>query len=958
MERKAAKTAPAGAMGTGMRALTSGVWQVQLLGGLRARNGEVWVQRFSPRAVACLLARLALDPGRDHAREELADLLWPQRDGKPLLTPAVLQNRLRNALSVLNGLLKAPVYEVTPVMLSDRLHVRAVPGKLLSDAQQFEVLARQARDDPKAALQARELYRGELMPGHYDEWVLERRAHLAALFDRLPPPARPPANPGLQRQRPQPRPTVLSLPPQASHLAQPPLRRLPNYLNSFVGRGDDLRRLSQALKKSRLLCLVGAGGCGKTRLSVQWASQAPGFDSVVFVPLQDCGTASEVMNHVRAALDVQAADRQRPVIEQIEDRLRGHRALLILDCCEHLMDPGIAPAAQPAASRRAVAGSQGPRVGRGTLFGQLQALLRLVPGLSMLLTSRKTAGLNATNVALKPLPVPPPDALAQEAWSMDSVALFIDRARMRRSDVDLHARNVSSVIELCSRLDGLPVFIEIAASQVRKFSPAAMCRELAKSPAPLTLTGHAARRAGRHVSGQALLQWSWRLLSPPLQAMWAAVAAFRSGWTLAAAADVAQCTLAQARKRLQALVDHSLVQLELGPGGQARWTMLGVVRDLVQSWVPAEQAHNHHQRMSEHFVAWAQSLQARHAAFGNAESANVEGVLEAAVASGEVDAAVSLCLALQWPWVAVGPSVRTVQWVQQLARQVSAEQAAAFHSLRVRLLMLHGHGREALQAGQLALKCAGLRPEARADALLAVTNAKWRGLGDGAAVLGDARQALELAQRAGDPELQARSAVLLGAITLMHLDDPASARALFLRARTLFVQMDNEAGALSVEPGLTTCLSKEGKHLRAMHRAKRTLARARQLDLVELQLLILNRLGNCAESLERFADVVRINQQQLKLARQHASLYHQGFAVWNLCLPLMRLHQPEKALRLMGFAERLWTEHYGDIDADGQANMQTLRGLGDLALGRALCRRLWREGAALTLAQGLSLADS
>jgi hypothetical protein len=86
MERKAAKTAPAGAMGTGMRALTSGVWQVQLLGGLRARNGEVWVQRFSPRAVACLLARLALDPGRDHAREELADLLWPQRDGKPLLT--------------------------------------------------------------------------------------------------------------------------------------------------------------------------------------------------------------------------------------------------------------------------------------------------------------------------------------------------------------------------------------------------------------------------------------------------------------------------------------------------------------------------------------------------------------------------------------------------------------------------------------------------------------------------------------------------------------------------------------------------------------------------------------------------------------------------------------------------------------------------------------------------------
>ncbi|MFY9514519.1 MAG: hypothetical protein WAQ05_26430, partial [Rubrivivax sp.] len=157
-------------------------WRLQLLGGLQAGNGRQQITRLPSRAVAALLARLALWPERTHAREELVELLWP---GVEL---AVGRNRLRQALSTLKSLLDSP--DQPPVLLADRLGVRVAPGALHCDVHDFESACRAGRYDEAAAC-----YRGELLPGFYDTWIDEERLRLAALADhatqRAPQPAAP-----------------------------------------------------------------------------------------------------------------------------------------------------------------------------------------------------------------------------------------------------------------------------------------------------------------------------------------------------------------------------------------------------------------------------------------------------------------------------------------------------------------------------------------------------------------------------------------------------------------------------------------------------------------------------------------------------------------------------------------------------------------------------------------------
>jgi DNA-binding SARP family transcriptional activator len=148
------------------------LWQVQVLGGLELDSGNQRLTRLPSRAVAALLARLALWPQRLHPREELVELLWP---GVEL---AVGRNRLRQALSTLKSLIEPPGAPV--VLQADRLGVRVVSGALGCDAREFEALVRAGRHAEALAL-----YRGELLPGFYDDWIDEERLRLAALRDRI-----------------------------------------------------------------------------------------------------------------------------------------------------------------------------------------------------------------------------------------------------------------------------------------------------------------------------------------------------------------------------------------------------------------------------------------------------------------------------------------------------------------------------------------------------------------------------------------------------------------------------------------------------------------------------------------------------------------------------------------------------------------------------------------------------
>ena len=130
--------------------------------------------RWPTRAVAALLARLALGPDRLHPREELVELLWPG------VSLSVGRNRLRQALSALKALLETRDAAAAPVLMADHFAIRVAPGALACDVLDFERCLRSGRVEA-----ARALYRGDLMPGHYDEWVLDERRRLAALRERL-----------------------------------------------------------------------------------------------------------------------------------------------------------------------------------------------------------------------------------------------------------------------------------------------------------------------------------------------------------------------------------------------------------------------------------------------------------------------------------------------------------------------------------------------------------------------------------------------------------------------------------------------------------------------------------------------------------------------------------------------------------------------------------------------------
>jgi DNA-binding SARP family transcriptional activator len=161
------------------------LWNVGLLGGLSLSDGSQHITRLPSRAVTALLARLALAPERAHAREELIELLWP---GVAL---AVGRNRLRQALSTLKGILEpAGRLPPQPVLQADRISVRVVPGSLGCDATRFERALRAGRFDA-----ARALYRGELLPGYYDDWIDEERMRLGALHERLLTTPETPADP-------------------------------------------------------------------------------------------------------------------------------------------------------------------------------------------------------------------------------------------------------------------------------------------------------------------------------------------------------------------------------------------------------------------------------------------------------------------------------------------------------------------------------------------------------------------------------------------------------------------------------------------------------------------------------------------------------------------------------------------------------------------------------------------
>ena len=619
-------------------------WRIELLGGLRAISSERVITRFRTQKTGALLAYLAYHLPRPllskggsrggiaHPREVLFELLWPECD------PDAGRNRLSTELASLRHQLEPPGVPRGAVIVADRTSVCLNSAAVTTDVAEFEAAvqsAGRATDSTARAgylADAVELYRGTLLVGYYENWILLEGQRLSELFfqalrqlishleeagdihraiqcaqrgvsvdplrgeahyelirlyalagqptaalqqyaelerllreefnDTSSPATRELARAlekrgegsglrvqgsGFRRRKVERRqqkvevgqPTTDDLQP-LTLTPQPLTGRLPLSFTRFFGREQELAHLREMLlsrrertlsEETRLVTLTGPGGTGKTRLALEAARRLvePLQGAVWFVPLADISDPRLIADTVRDALHLPRSPTLEP-LEQVVDALSRHPSLLVLDNMEHLLSPELrvlSPESQPSALST-----------QHSALSAVRTLLERVPSLRLLVTSRQLLNLTGEREFLvSPLPTPNGGTETPE-WLMrcESVQLFLDRAQAVRPDFQITNANATAIAELCDRLEGIPLAIELAAARAQVLMPAQMVAHMEHRFDFLV-----SRRRDvttRHRTLRAAMDWSYQLLSEELQRFFAQLSVFRGGWTLEAAEQV------------------------------------------------------------------------------------------------------------------------------------------------------------------------------------------------------------------------------------------------------------------------------------------------------------------------------------------------------------------------------------------------------------------------------------
>ena len=330
------------------------------------------------------------------------------------------------------------------------------------------------------------------------------------------------------------------------------LNNLPAQLSTFIGRDRELSEVRALGESSRMVTLTGAGGCGKTRLSLQVAAEMldGAGDGVWLVELAAVSDPDAVPSAIAGALGI-APQGGRAALEALLDALGPQDILIVLDNCEHLID---------ACAKTA------------------DALLRRCPRVHLVATSREPLGITGETIYRVPsLSLPASDG-SVAAESSDAVALFVDRARAQGAGLTVSEETVPVIVSVCRRLDGLPLAIELAAARLRSLSLDGLHDRLDQRFR--LLTGGSRTALARQQTLRATVDWSHSLLNGAEQMLLRRLSVFAETFDLDAAeavcgfGDIAVFDVAEL---LGALVDKSLVVAEPA-GGALRYRLLETIR--------------------------------------------------------------------------------------------------------------------------------------------------------------------------------------------------------------------------------------------------------------------------------------------------------------------------------------------------------------------------------------------
>ena len=442
----------------------------------------------------------------------------------------------------------------------------------------------------------------------------------------------------------------------------PPLRsaggrpnNLPADVKTFVGRQDELASLAELLRSPgvRVVTLTGAGGSGKTRLALRAAEGLlePFKDGVFLVDLTPLGAPELVVAAIATVLGVPPTPGRR-LVDSLVTHLAGKELLLVLDNVEHVVAaaPEIAAVVAGAAKVRVLATSRVP------LRIQGEREFHVVP-----------------------LPLPAPDAPVDELLHSPAVQLFVERAREIRGEFELDRETGPLAAEICRRLDGLPLAIELAAARARLLSPAALLDRLEDRLG--FLTEGSADAPSRQRTLRATIAWSHDLLDERERTLLRRLAVFQGGCSLEAAEAVCGGDVLGA---LTLLVEHSLVVTRWSELGEPRFELLETIADfarerLAESGETAELARRH----AGHFAAFAEAVEPSRYSDARApwlrrleaDRANVRAALAWSAEHDEADVGLRILAALWlWWWTSF---VEGWSWSERLLRLPSASRATA-----------------------------------------------------------------------------------------------------------------------------------------------------------------------------------------------------------------------------------------------------------------------------------------
>jgi len=708
--------------------------------------------------------------------------------------------------------------------------------------------------------------------------------------------------------------------------AAPAAGNLPRQPTRFVGREGALRDCAALLESTRLLTMTGVGGCGKTRLALRLAESVTAEfpDGVWFVDLAALSDPGRLPQAAASALGVRE-EPGVPLTESLSRHLAEWRALLLLDNCEHLLSACATLA---------------------------ETLLDAAPNLRVLATSREGLGIRGEQAyAVPSLALPAteraPDARA--AGEFEAVRLFVDRATLVRPDFVLTDENAALVADVCRRLDGIPLAIELAAARVRMLSVEQIHAKL--HDRFRLLAGGSRAALPRHQTLRAAIQWSYDHLTEDERDLFRALSVFAGGWTLEAAAgaiDPARDEF-EVLDLLTHLADKSLVVVERLDSGEPRYRFLETVRqygrDLLIEAGRADVARRRHrdwflalaERAAEGFAgpeqaAWLDRLET--------EIENLRAALDWSIEEDpDPEMGLRLAGAVQWLWAIRGHFTEGRRWFDAvLARERGAEPTPALARA------LQGAGNLAFRQDDYETARAHYerRREAcerlgdrtgLAGALGALGNvAQYQGR------YGEARelfeQSLALNRERGYMPWVAANLTCLGNVSRC-LDDLGASRSFLEQAVVANREIGNPVGEASSLDGLGCLLLQLGDVAAAKQTFEQSIAIARGIGSVFDEAATLSNLGLVAQEMGRPEEAYALFARALSQMRTIGGRKQISVDLERLGTLAAHEQDWERAVTLWSAGDEVKRTLGAPMDPIDARDRERLRGSAHSALGEA-----------------------